>query len=77
MVQPCHLLRGWFVEGCMSLKQKQDLAQQLTRVGLSSMFPACVDDFIAGRSVKAYFPTQAEEEEILARIRAREIAEEF
>jgi hypothetical protein len=35
-----------------------------------------VDDFVAGKSIKDYFPTEAEEAVIIARIKAKEAADE-
>jgi len=72
MKEPYPLLDGWYFEGCTSLKQKQDILQQLTRVGVSPEFVACADDFVAGQSVEKYLPTEAEQEEILARIKSEE-----
>lgn len=76
MEQPHPLRGGWFFEGCTSLVQKQEIIQRLTKLGLSPAFVACVDDFVAGKSIKAYFPTEAEEAEIIARIKAKEAADE-
>ncbi len=73
MIQPYPLARGWSFESCTSLNQKQAILQQLTRVGVSATFVACADDFVAGKSVEKYLPTDEEEEEILRRIKREEI----
>lgn len=65
MEDPTHLLDGWYLEGCTSLKQKQDILQQLTKVGLSPAFVACADDFVAGVSVRSYIPSEEEQREII------------
>ncbi len=61
MKQPKELFGGWYFEGCSSLQQKHFILQNLTKVGLSPVFVACADDFVAGKSIKRYFPTKAEE----------------
>jgi hypothetical protein len=76
MEQPCPLSAGWFFEGCTSLIQKQEIIRQFTKLGLSPAFAACVDDFVAGRTIVDYFPTEAEDREILAKIQASEAADE-
>jgi hypothetical protein len=76
MNQPFELTGGWFFEGCTSLPQKQDIVQALTKVGLSPAFVSSVEDFVAGKSIKDYFPTEEEEKEILANIREKELLEE-
>lgn len=60
MEDPTHLLDDWYLEGCTSLKQKQDILQRLTKLGLSPAFVACADDFVAGLSVKGYIPSEEE-----------------
>lgn len=72
MNEPYSLSGGWHFEGCCSLELKQSILQSLTKVGLSSEFVACVDDFVAGTSVEKYFPTDEEQEEIVRRIRVME-----
>jgi len=68
MIQPHALTDGWYVEGCMNLQQKQMFLQNITRLGLSSAFAACLDDFVAGKSVEDYLPTEEEQVEILRKI---------
>ncbi|HQU50060.1 MAG TPA: hypothetical protein PLM09_13205 [Casimicrobiaceae bacterium] len=76
MKEPYPLLAGWYFEGCTSLMQKQSFLQYLTKLGLSSTFVACADDFVSGKSVANYLPTDVEQEEILRKIRGREEKEQ-
>ena len=76
MKEPYPLLAGWYFEGCTSLVQKQSFLQYLTKVGLSSTFVACADDFVAGKSVEKYLPTDKEQEEIVRKIREKEQRDE-
>ncbi len=69
MREPQRLSVQWFFEGCTSLVQKQSFLEHLTKLGLSSTFVACADAFVAGEAVRKYFPTEAEENAILKRIR--------
>ena len=69
MEEPRELLNGWYFEGCTNLVQKQDILQGLRKVGLSAVFVACSDDFIAGKSIQEYFPTEEEQNEILAKLK--------
>lgn len=71
MNEPRRLNERWFFEGCTSLVQKQSFLEHLTKLGLSSVFVACADDFVSGESVGKYFPTEAEENEILRKIQER------
>jgi hypothetical protein len=72
MKQPYRLSEHWFFEGCTSLVQKQSFLEHLTKLGLSADFVACADAFVAGESVKKFFPTEEEEDEILRKIQERE-----
>ena len=76
MNQPFELTGGWFFEGCKSLPQKQDIVQALTKTGLSPAFVSAVEDFVAGKSIKDYFPTEEEEKKILSLVREKELLEE-
>jgi hypothetical protein len=76
MIEPMKLYGGWFFEGCTSLQQKQFILQNLTKVGLSPVFVACMDDFVAGKSIKEYFPTKEEYIEIYECIKKQERLEE-
>lgn len=67
MKEPYLLSKGWYFEGCTSLKQKQDIVQGLTRAGISQLLVDCIDDFIAGKSIAGRAPSDAEAEEILQR----------
>ena len=63
-------------KGCTNLKQKQDIVHVLTKVGISQAFVAAVDDFVAGESIKKYFPTEDEENEILVKIKEKRLIDE-
>jgi hypothetical protein len=76
MEKPVKLTGGWFFEGCTSLIQKQDIVHVLTKVGISQAFVEAIDDFIAGNSIKKYFPTEDEEKEIFAKIKEKELRDE-
>jgi hypothetical protein len=76
MIEPFKLTSGWFFEGCTNLKQKQDIIHVLTKVGISPALVAAIDDFVAGESIKKYFPTEEEENDILARIKEKEFLDE-
>jgi hypothetical protein len=69
MIEPCPLLDGWFFEGCVSLERKQAILQNLTKLGFSSDFVACTDEFVAGRSIQKYLPTDEEQAEIVIKLR--------
>jgi hypothetical protein len=72
MEQAFPLGNGWFFEGCTSLVQKHSFVYNLSKLGLSGVFGQAVEDFVAHKSIEHYFPTEAEEEQILAKIHARE-----
>ena len=65
MTDPRELDRGWYFEGCTSLKQKQDIIQSLSKVGIFPTFIACVDDFVAGKSVEKYVPSDEEQDRLI------------
>jgi hypothetical protein len=65
MSNPYHLMHGWYLEGRTSLEQKKDILQKLTRLGLSQRFVNCADDFVEGRSIKKYLPTEEDAAEIM------------
>ena len=67
MKEPYPLSRGWFFEGCTSLIQKQEILQHLTKLGLSPTLVSCIDDFVGGKSIEHYLPSEDEAEEILRR----------
>ena len=71
MKEPFELTGGWFFEGCTNLKQKQDIVHALGRIAISPALVAAIDDFVAGESIKKYFPTEDESNEILARIKEK------
>lgn len=72
MTDPCSLADGWYVEGCMSLPQKQDVVSAVVRLGHSPLFGACVNDFIAGKSVRRYMPSIEQQEELVRELIAAE-----
>ena len=72
MKEPRGLWEGWYLEGCASLIQKQDIAQQFRGLGLSVTFVASAHDFVANKPVENYFPNEEEEALILERIRGEE-----
>ena len=65
MSNPYPLSRGWFFEGRTSLKQKQEILQNLTRVGISQFMLNCIDEFVAGNSIARFAPSDEQAEEIL------------
>jgi hypothetical protein len=72
MEDPVPLRKGWYFEGCTSLKQKQDILQGLTKTGVSSRFVACADDFVAGNRIDEYMPTEDEMAKVLEGLRKEE-----
>jgi hypothetical protein len=72
MKEPCSLWAGWFLEGCTNMSQKEAILQYLTKLGLSQSFADCAVDFVAGKSVEHYMPT---EEEAAKAVRAAEALE--
>ncbi len=58
MKEPCSLWGGWFLEGCTNMRQKESLLQDLNKLGLSQSFADCAVDFVAGKSVEKYLPTE-------------------
>jgi hypothetical protein len=65
MKEPTKLNEDWYFEGCTSLVQKQDILQNILRLGLSTTFVNCADSFVANQSVEKYFPTKEEYERIV------------
>jgi hypothetical protein len=68
MEEPCSLWDGWYLEGCTNMSQKETILQWLTKLGLSQSFADCAVDFVAGKSVEAYMPTEQEAADALQRI---------
>lgn len=68
MEQPFPLSDGWFFEGCTSLIQKHAVVHNFSKLGLSGAFSQAVEDFVAHKPIDQYFPTEAEEEKVLAKI---------
>ena len=71
MDDPKPLCNGWFVEGTISLEQKKNIVQCLTRVGISPALVACIDDFVEGKSITQFAPNGAEMQRMLAKMRER------
>lgn len=71
MSEPCGLLDGWFLEGCMRLEQKAAVTSAVVRLGHSALFGACMDDFVEGKSVRIYMPTIEEQEALVHRLDAK------
>lgn len=67
MEEPYPLSNGWHFEGCTNLSQKQDILQSLTHLGISPTLIAAIDDFVAGKSIRSYIPSDEESEKILQR----------
>ena len=65
MKEPYPLLDGWYLEGCQNIGQKLKVTEALRYLDLSAQFVACVDEFVSGRSVQGFMPTQDECEEML------------
>lgn len=64
MTEPYPLSGGWFFEGCTSLIQKQGILQHLSKLDLSPTLVACIDEFVAGKSIKGRIPSKEEADEI-------------
>jgi hypothetical protein len=61
MREPYVLGKGWYFEGCMSLSDKQKVLHALPQLGLSSReFSNCAQDFVEGKSVARYCPSDQE-----------------
>ena len=71
MAEPCELLDGWFLEGCMRLEQKAAVTSAVVRLGHSALFGACMDDFVEGSSVRKFMPTIEEQEALVRRLDAK------
>lgn len=76
MEQPHLLSHGWYFEACTSLVQKQAVLHNLGRLGLSGAFSQAAEDFVADLPIERYFPTEADEPTVLAKIRAWEEKQE-
>lgn len=76
MKEPYSLSSGWYFEGCTNLSQKQDILRSLTHLGISPTLIAAIDDFVAGKSIKSYIPSDKESEKILQRSIEAEMRDE-
>lgn len=68
MESPVRLGAGWYLEGCQRLTQKTDIAQSLSYLGHSSLFIACVKEFIDNKDVGRFIPTPEEQNEIMNKL---------
>ncbi len=66
MEEPVDIGDGWFFEGCTSLRQKRDHLGALSKVGYSTPFVECCEEFVAGGSVRRFLPNKEEAERMLA-----------
>ncbi|PTQ64648.1 hypothetical protein C8R26_1634 [Nitrosomonas oligotropha] len=67
MIEPYPLSGGWFIEGCTSLPQKQEILRHLVKLNLSPTLVDCIEEFVAGKSIESRIPSEEETEEILRR----------
>lgn len=72
MKKPYPLLNGWFLEDCQNLGQKQQITDSFFSLGLSKPFVACCDDFVAGKSVKKFMPTEDKIRKMIEEAEVRE-----
>lgn len=66
MKDPVDIGDGWFFEGCTSLPQKRVILGALSKVGYSTPFVECCEEFVAGESVRRFLPAKEEAERMLA-----------
>jgi hypothetical protein len=66
MENPEDIGDGWFFEGCTSLPQKRNVLGALSKIGYSTPFVECCEEFVAGNSVRRFLPTKEEAERMLA-----------
>jgi hypothetical protein len=66
MENPENIGDGWFFEGCTNLPQKREILRALRKVGYSTPFVECCQEFVAGKSVRKFIPTEKEAERIRA-----------
>lgn len=72
MENPIYLNNGWWLDGCASLERKLEMMRDLTKLGLSPAFTNCACDFVAGKSVASYMPTERRQDEIIQALRGVE-----
>ncbi len=66
MREPCEITRGWYFEGCMSLRDKQAIIKDLPSVGLiSPAFVPCAQDFVAAKPLLKYWPGSEESHRLI------------
>lgn len=72
MQQPMSLGESWYLEGCMSLPQKQECVDALRHVGRSQALIDCINDFVGGQPIDGYNPTEEELRQALEAIQTQE-----
>jgi hypothetical protein len=65
------LRKSWYLE-CASMDQKRTVIGQLRLIEYSPSFVSAVESFVENKSVLPHFPTEKEQDEIVANILARE-----
>jgi hypothetical protein len=66
MQEPVDIGDGWSFEGCTNLPQKRDILRALSKIGYSTPFVECSEEFVAGKSVRGFLPTKEEAERMRA-----------
>jgi hypothetical protein len=72
MENPIGLNKGWWLDGCASLERKLEILSDLRKLGFSQAFTNSACDFVAGKSVVGYLPTEEEQDEIIRNLRAQD-----
>ena len=72
MKKPYPLLKGWFLEGGQSLTQKKNITASFSNLGLSGSFVSCCDDFVEGKSVQRFMPSEDEMRKMIEEAEVRE-----
>ena len=55
----------WYFEGCTNLIQKKYIILGLRKLDLSSAFVNAVEDFVSGKSVRRYLPSEEVQNEMI------------
>ena len=66
------LKKGWWLDGCASLDKKIETMYDLRKIGMSYTFINCTCDFISGKSIKSYLPSEKEQDGIIKKILCEE-----
>lgn len=75
MRNPYPLLGDWYLEGCMSLQAKLEIIRRFRQLGLSPAIIRSVESFVADDTIDDYFPSRAEQEEIVRRLERQQAFE--